>query len=296
MDLRQLRYFVAAADAGSISRAASRLRIAQPSLSQQIRRLEEQVGRPLFDRLGRGVVLTEPGAALLPHARRILAQVEDLEATLRSSDVDGPGRLALGAIPTMAPYLVPPLLARIRRAHPACEVVIREDLTQNLVEAVADTELDLAITSTPIVNDSVEVEVIGREPMLVVAPAAHPFASDDGVALPALRDQPAVTLHEMHCLGRQVDEFCAARRIASNVVCRMTQVETLLEFVRLGLGVSIMPRMVATHDRSAGRVYLPFLRSPPMREIALVWRRGRSRSSVAQECAEALRAQVKEAR
>ncbi|MFG0284516.1 MAG: LysR family transcriptional regulator [Phycisphaerales bacterium JB039] len=290
MELRPLRYFVAVAEAGTISRAAARLRVTQPSLSQQLMKLEQELGVDLFDRLGRGVALTEAGQALLPRARRLLAQAQEIEASIRTDTDEGRGGLAVGAIPTMAPYLLPPLVARLRADYPACELIIREDLTQNLVEAIADNELDLAIMSAPVEHDLIDLETIGREPLLVVAPAEHPLCSEPDISLAELRAQPAVTLHEMHCLGRQISEFCAAKRLASRVVCRMTQIDTLLEFVRLGIGVSIVPAMVAAHDQRSGRTYLPFRSNPPARDIALAWRKGRSRSRLARHFAALARA------
>ncbi len=294
MELRQLRYFVAVAEAGTISRAAERCGVTQPSISEQLRRLEEELGVDVLDRLGRGVALTEAGRALLPRARRILAQAHELESSVRAEVEEGRGRLAVGAIPTMAPYLVPALVARLREEHPECEAHVREDLTQHLLEAIEDHELDVAIVSTPIDHDLIEVEVLGVEPMFVVAPVGSPLCAAPEISLPDLRAQAAVTLHEMHCLGGQIAEFCAAHRVAGNVVCRMTQIGTLLEFVRLGLGVSIVPRMVAAHDRDSGRRYLPFKRSGPAREIALAWRRGRSRSRLARRFAALLRERLAE--
>lgn len=293
MDTRQLRYFLAAADAGSISRAAERCRVAQPSISQQIKRLEDRLGVTLFDRLARGVALTDAGHALLPRARRLIADLEDLESAVAGADEDDAGRLALGAIPTMAPYLLPPLVAELRAERPRCQLSIKEDLTQNLVEAVVDNELDLAITSAPIDNPHVEIEILGKEPLLVVAPAESALAAAAAVALPDLRDQPAVTLHEMHCLGQQVREFCAAKRLASNVVCRMTQIETLLEFVRLGLGVSILPAMTAAHDHHPERAYLPFKANPPSRAIAVIRRAGRAPGPAALRLVELLKARLR---
>jgi len=293
MDTRQLRYFLAAADAGSISRAADRCRVAQPSISQQIKRLEDRLGVALFDRLARGVALTDAGHALLPRARQLIADLEDIESAVAAAESDDAGRLALGAIPTMAPYLVPPLVADLRAERPRCQLAIREDLTQNLVEAVVDSEIDLAVTSAPIDNPHVEIEIVGKEPLLVVAPAGSALAGTGAVALPDLRDQPAVTLHEMHCLGQQVREFCAAKRLAANVVCRMTQIETLLEFVRLGLGVSIVPAMTADHDHHPGRAYLPFKASPPSRPIAVIRRAGRTQSPAAVRLVELLKARLR---
>ncbi len=291
MELRQLRFFVAAAEAGTISRAAARCGVAQPSLSQQIINLEQRLGLTLFDRFGRGVVLTDAGRALLPRARRMLAEAQDIESRIRSELDDGRGRLAIGAIPTMAPYLLPELVASLRNDHPECEIIVREDLTQNLVDAVVDNQLDVAIMSSPVDHELVELEVIGREPLLVVAPATHPLCGSSHISLSDLRSQPTITLHEMHCLGRQIGEFCSARRLAGNVICRMTQIDTLLEFVRLRLGVSIVPAMAATttRSRSADLRFLQFKREPPTREIALAWRSGRTRSRLARRFAESAR-------
>lgn len=277
MEIHQLRYFVAAAEAGSMTLAARRCRVAQPSLSQQIRKLEEGLEVALFDRVGRGIALTEAGRALLPRARRILAEVAETRENLRAEVESGAGRLAIGAIPTIAPYLLPPVLAGLRAEFPGCELVVREDLTANLVEAVVHHELDVAITSTPIDHELVEVEVVGREELLAVAPAAHPLAGIGRLTLDDLREQPTVSLHEMHCLGAQIAGFCARAGVRPDIVCRTTQLATVLEMVRLGLGVSLVPTMAAAGDRSRERAYLPLTSEHPSREIALVWRTGRTR-------------------
>lgn len=152
-----------------------------------------------------------------------------------------------------------------------------EDLTANLVEAVVHHELDVATTSTPIDHELVEVEVVGREELLVVAPAAHPLAAFGRLILDDLREQPTVSLHEMHCLGAQIAGFCARAGVRPDIVCRTTQLATVLEMVRLGLGVSLVPMMAASGDRSHERVYLPLSSEHPTREIVLVWRLGRTR-------------------
>lgn len=292
MEIHQLRYFVAAAEAGSMTLAARRCHVAQPSLSQQVRKLEEGLGVQLFDRVGRGVVPTEAGRALLPRARRILGEVRETQENLRSEVEHGPGRLSIGAIPTIAPYLLPPVLAELRRRSPGCELTVREDLTDHLVEAVVDHELDVAVTSTPIDHDLVQTEVVGREALLVVTPRAHPLAATGRITLADLREQATVSLHEMHCLGEQIGAFCARAGVRPDVVCRTTQLATVLEFVRLGLGVSLVPAMAAAGDRSGERAYLPLASRQPTREIALVWRVGRSRPVAARGLAELLGAEL----
>lgn len=289
MELHQLRYFVAAAEAESISRAADRCGVAQPSLSQQIKKLETSLGVSLFDRLGRGVALTDAGCALLPRARRILGAVEEAESNLQVDLDEGAGRLAVGAIPTMAPYLLPRALTQLRREFPRCDIVVREDFTENLIEAVIDNAIDVAVVSTPIDHDLIDLDVIGVDPLLVCLPTKHPLLSRGGITLRDLRDQPTVTLHEMHCLGQQISGFCAAKRLARNVVCRTTQLSTVLEFVRLGLGVSLIPEMAATHDHNPERGYVKLTRQAPMRDIALAWRKGRTKPRLAMEFSEMLR-------
>lgn len=280
MDIRQLRAFVAAAETGAISRAAERLRVAQPSVSQQVQRLEADLGTRVFDRLGRGVALTDAGAALLPRARRILAEVDEARASVVGEAAEGL-RLAVGAIPTMAPYLLPRALRRLREERPGCEVAVREDFTENLLEALVEHSIDVAIVSTPIEHDLIEVDVVGSEELLVVAPAAHELSAGGEITLGELRDQPRVTLHEMHCLGRQISGFCAARRVSGNVVCRTAQLATVLEMVRLGMGVSLAPAMAAAGDAGGERVYLRVRKDPPRRSVALAWRRGRTRGRLA---------------
>ncbi len=276
MELHQLRYFVAAAEAGSFTRAADRCRVSQPTLSQQLQRLESSLGQALFDRLGRGVALTPAGAALLPRARRILAEADDAREHLAGEVERGVGTLRLGAIPTIAPYVLPAVVARLRRRFPRAGVEVREDLTEALADRLAAGELDAAIVSTPIDHDGVRVRVLGSEPMLVVAPASSDLGEAGRITLADLRDRPRVALHEMHCLGQQISGFCSAKNLGASIACSTAQLATLLEFVRLGLGVSIVPEMAAVGDRGRERRYVRINRGGPRREIALARPVGRT--------------------
>src|SRR4051794_24799485 len=165
MELHQLRYFVAVARAGNFSRAAERCHVSQPSLSQQILKLERQLGQPLLNRLGRRAVPTDAGRLLLERATAILAAVEDAERRLQAGD-GGHGRLAVGAIPTIAPYLLPAALERFARRWPAVEVSLVEDVTRNLVAAVAEGELDLAVVALPQGDERLQADPLLTEPLL----------------------------------------------------------------------------------------------------------------------------------
>src|SRR5262245_54060580 len=160
MELHQLRYFVAVAHTGNFSRAAERCHVSQPSLSQQIQKLERGLGQPLFNRLGRRAVLTDAGRLLLDRATAILSSLDDAERRLRAGDEEHGCRLAVGAIPTVAPFLLPPTLEGFVRAWPHVELMLREDVTEHLVSAVIEGELDLAIVALPIADARLEAEAL----------------------------------------------------------------------------------------------------------------------------------------
>lgn len=287
MDMVQIRSFVAVAEAASISRAAERLGLAQPTLSQHLGRLEASLGVRLFDRLGRGVALTDAGRALLPRARRILAEVREAEVNLKREAAQGAGSVAVGAIPTMAPYLLPPALQRVVGEGEA--VFLREALTGDLVEALLDHELDVAITSAPLRHDHLEIDLIGREELLVAVPASHPLAARATVSWADLERQPVVSLSEMHCLGQQIRGFCTARNIGPRVACSTTQLGTIFELVALGLGVSLVPEMAAARHAGRSCRFLRLASARPVRPIAAAWRRGRTRSRLAERLVGAVR-------
>jgi LysR family transcriptional regulator, hydrogen peroxide-inducible genes activator len=290
MELHQLRYFVAAADAGSVSRAAERCHVAQPSLSQQLKKLEESLGVTLFDRFGRGVVLTDAGRALLPKARRILAELRDAETNLRREVDQGNAPLILGAIPTLAPYVLPRALERLRVALPSCTVSIREGLTEDLVEALLDHEIDCALVSTPLSHELLDVEVIAHEEMLLVLPTSHPLAErTQDVALGSIRGQPTVILQEMHCLGRQIQGFCSSHHVAPRIVCSTTQLDTIFEMVALGMGISLVPEMAAAADTRRALTYRRLRQGRLQRQIAVAWRRDRTRARAALRLVEIVR-------
>jgi LysR family hydrogen peroxide-inducible transcriptional activator len=297
MELHQLKYFVHVAETLSFSRAAERCHVAQPSLSQQIRKLENELGYRLFDRMSRGVAMTEAGRALLPRARRILGEVHAVDSAIADDIAVGRGPLLVGAIPTMAPFFLPVLVKRFTDAFPECQLTLREDFTENLVVALLDHELDLAIMSTPIDEEMIQLEVIDREKLLLVTARGYPLpAGVDYLAIEDLRDQPAIVLHEMHCLSQQIDSFCSARGVSRRIFCRSSQLSTVLELVGLGLGVSLVPEMCARADVSESRYYQEFGADGPVREIAAAYRVDRSMTRLGRAFISMLREQIQSGR
>jgi len=291
MEINQLEYFVAVAECASVTRAAERCHVAQPSLSQQLQKLEREFGRQLFDRAGRGMLLTEAGKALLPRARRILAEVSDAARSIQRDIDEGVGSLAIGAIPTVAPYLLPDAVAALRKARPACELTIREDLTERLIEALAHGEIDCAFFGTQIEHPLLTCDLLGEEELLVVTP---PRSKWQGELVPEqLKSEPTIVLDEMHCLGRQIEGFCSARGWGRRIVCRSTQLATILQLVSTGMGISLVPEMALPKSgKSLRKVRLK--QNRPKRPITVAFRRDRQRPAAAQDLVAAVKGKLKQ--
>ena len=176
MDTTLLRAFVETADAGSLSRAARHLALSQPSLTGQIQRLEAHMGVSLFERHGRGVTLTEAGRALYPRARRILDDVRDTEDVIRREGADGAGTLSVGAIPTVAPYVLPAAVQRFRARHTATRVELREDYSAVLARLLLDGALDVVIAALPYAFEHLDTELLGSDALVVAVPASYAAA------------------------------------------------------------------------------------------------------------------------
>ena len=271
MEFHQLRYFVAVAEEGSFSRAAAKVRVAQPSLSQQIRKLEAEVGQPLFDRLPRSVVLTEAGRCLIDYARQILASIGDARRCVDEFKDEVAGRLAVGAIPTIAPYVLPELIGKFQKHYPEVTLEIVEDVTDGITRRVEAGELDVALASTCQQAPTLRRESLGSEPLLALVPKRHPLAKKALVAMDDLKSQRFLLLHEMHCLSQQVNHLLAARRLRPEIALAGSQLGTIANMVAAAIGVSIVPQMMVKHQATPGCVSLPFAPPVPERELNLLY-------------------------
>jgi LysR family hydrogen peroxide-inducible transcriptional activator len=290
MELHQLRYFVAVARTGNFSRAAERCHVSQPSLSQQILKLERRLGQPLLSRLGRRAVLTDAGRMLLDRATSILAAVDDTERRLMAGDPVHGGRLAIGAIPTVAPYLLPPVLESFVGRYPQAELIVREDVTTHLVSAVVDGELDLAIIALPVSDEHLHADPLFAEPLLLAVPPGHALARRPRVTVADLAGERFILLGEMHCLGEQVLNFCRAHECQPQIVCRSAQIATIQSLIALGQGVSILPQMARACDTTCKLHYRPLADAGLRRTIALITHRHYYHSPLAEGFLAGLRA------
>jgi LysR family hydrogen peroxide-inducible transcriptional activator len=279
--IRQLECAVAVADALHFGRAARACAITQPALSAQIQAFEELLGLRLFERGRRGVIVTTAGAPVIEQARAALAGLDRLVESAESQAEPLTGTLRLGVIPTVAPYLLPPLLPAVRRAWPKLRLVLREEQTQRLVEQLALGALDLLLLALPVERAGLEELALLRDPFVFVAPAAHPLARGRGpIAESALADQEIVLLEDGHCLRAQALEVC--RRAGAETPGRIqaTSLTTLVQMVANGLGVTLLPeRALAVELRAdTGLVARPFKRPAPSRTLGLAWRPGAARA------------------
>lgn len=286
MEIHQLRYFLAVARARNFSRAAEQCRVAQPSLSQQIQKLEHELGERLFERTTREVSLTPAGELFREHAARALEEVEQARERVRELSGLVRGRVVLGALPTVAPYFLPARLRTFTRQHPGIEVVVHEDTTAQLVEGVLAKEVDVALLSLPVERAGLVTEEFFDEPLLVALPKAHPLAKKRGLTLDDLEQEAFILMKEGHCLAGQALQFCRLNGFAPRVSFRSAQIETVLSFVASGWGISLVPAMSATRALP-GLVFRPL--PGVTRSIGIIHRAGRPLGGATRALAEHLR-------
>ena len=283
MEMQQLRYVVAVARTGNFSRAAEQCHVAQPSLSQQIQKLEEELGERLFDRLKRQAKLTPQGKAFLLHAVRILDEVDS--ATREATDAGDllRGTVAIGVLPTIAPYLLPDVMAEFIGKFPGVDIVVQEDTTARLLKFVHAYEIDFALASLPIQDERLKVKELFSEELLLALPPGHPLARKRTVAAADLEGERLIVMKAGHCLGDQVLDFCEHRGVNPKISFRSAQLETIHALVTSSLGISLIPAMAARSQRKDSPEYRSFRSPRPMRKIVAVWPKQRSPGRAASE-------------
>ncbi len=270
MEMHQLRYFVAVAEEGSFSRAAERMHVAQPSLSQQMQKLEAEVGHSLFDRLSRRVTPTEAGRQLLPYARRILSGLLDAQRCVDELASEPSGTVALGIIPTIAPYVLRAILQEAGTQIPQVTLAVREDFTANLVRGLDQGEIDLAVVSDCRSGSGIYRETLGTEPLMVAVPVKHRLAQRRSIAWRDLQPETLLLLNESNCLAQQIGRWCDRHGIRASSKLDAFQLSTVLALVAAGQGVSLVPAMAISQERGGNCAFVK-LRSPILsREINVI--------------------------
>lgn len=273
MELHQLRYLVAVARAGSFSRAAAQCNVAQPSLSQQIQKLEEELGEPLFRRSSKGALLTPAGEVLASRAERILREVEEARGEICDSGGSLRGSISIGVIPTIAPYFLPLLLERFAKEHPGVDLVIHEDTTAQLEHKMELMELDLAVASLPLDESRFAVRPLFTEQLVLALPSSHPLAKKKRISLADLEEERFILMKEGHCLGTQALHLCQQAKLTPRVALRSAQIETIHSLVAAGFGISLIPEMARASHLRAEPLFRTLVAPTPTRTIAVFHRK-----------------------
>ena len=269
VELQQLRYFLALARLGNFTRAAAACNVAQPTLSQQIAKLEQEFGVPLFDRLARGAELTAAGRLLRERAEQALGLLDDAKESV-SADA-GAGRLTVAAIPTIAPYFLPKVLLRFAAERPDVKLEVREETTADCLDKLTAGEIDLAVMALPVRGDHLNSQTLFTEELLLAVADGHRLSTKPQVRLKDLTDESFLLLHEAHCLTGQAMNFCARHALAPLVTARLHQLGTVLELVRLGQGVSLVPAMAIADGGHPGLVFRSMSGEKPTRIVGAIW-------------------------
>jgi len=287
---QQLRYLVAIADAGTFGAAADEEFVTQPAISAQIKELERKLGVTLFERSSRGVFMTTQGSEVVERARVILRDVKDLVGSTHYEGDHLRGRIGLGVIPTLAPYVLPNVVRFIMSTHPKAELHIHELQTVNLLDSLRRGVIDLGLLALPVGSEEFTTESIGLDSFVLAMSETHPLAKEKSpVKLDVLRDERVILLEEGHCLRDQATQVCRLVFSEPSEV-QATSMATLAQMVAAGLGVTLLPECAVKIEAAPGRgiVTRKFVGVPPNRTVGLVWRKSSPYSRAFSELAELL--------
>ena len=275
MNLRDLKYLVALAEHKHFGRAAEASFVSQPTLSTQIRKLEDELGVALVERAPRRVMLTPVGHDIAERARRVIAEVDQMAEIARRSQDPEAGTVRLGMFPTLGPYLLPHVVPQLRERFPRLELLLVEEKTDQILARLRDGRLDAGLLALPIHDDQLHVEPLFDEPFMLAVPRTHPMATRDHLHVEDLDDQHLLLLEEGHCLRDQALDVCRMSGADERDGFRATSLETLRQMVASGVGITLLPMLAVQPPipPSPGIHLLSFDGQPPHRQIAMVWRK-----------------------
>lgn len=284
MNLRDLRYLLALADHRHFGRAAEASHVSQPTLSTQIRKLEEELGVALVERAPRKVMLTEAGAAIAQRARHVIAEVEQMREIARRAHDPESGTLRLGLFPTLGPYLLPHVVGPLRARYPKLELLLVEEKTADLIARLREGRIDAAVLALPVDDEGLEHAVLFDEPFVLAVPEKHPLATPRGrkraaLSLDTLQHEHLLLLEDGHCLREQALDVCHLAGASEKDGFRATSLETLRQMVAAGLGVTLLPELATAGPFANTRnlAVRPFAKPIPRRTVGAVWRKSSTR-------------------
>ena len=274
MNLRALQYFVKLSDLRHFSKAAEACFVSQPTLSTQVRKLEDELGVQLVERSPRKIMLTPVGEEIAERARLVLSDVDQIRAVARRAGDPADGNLRLGLFPTLAPYLLPHVIPTIRKQYPNLRLQLAEEKTEDILKMLQQGELDAALLALPINVDGLELEILFDEPFVLAVPGDHTLAAKSLITLKDLNGSELLLLEEGHCLREHALEVCALAGASERVDFHATSMETLRQMVAARVGITLMPLLSVKPPiaRTDNLITIRFADPVPSRTIAMVWR------------------------
>jgi LysR family hydrogen peroxide-inducible transcriptional activator len=279
LKLKDLRYLVAVADTRHFGRAAERSFVSQPTLSAQLKKLEEYLGVQLVERAPKRVALTAAGEAIVERARRILEASDEIVELAKGHRDPLAGRLKLALLPTIGPYLLPNVAARLRKQLPRLELMLYEYQTDPMLEKLHSGEIDVGILALPVPLDGLESRELYKEPFTVALPADHRLATRSSIKVDDLSQETLLLLEDGHCLRDQALDICSGSAVHEKQDFRATSLETLRQMVAAGVGITLLPELAGrgAYGNARGVTIKPFAKPVPSRTIGAVWRKSTAR-------------------
>jgi LysR family hydrogen peroxide-inducible transcriptional activator len=281
MNLKDLKYLVALADTGHFGKAADRSFVSQPTLSAQLKKLEEYLGVKLVERQPKNAQLTDVGKQIVVRARRMLNEGDEIIALARHHTDPFAGKLKLALIPTIGPYLLPRVMQKVRKALPHLGLMLYEHQTEALLQRLRDGELDLGILALPIAGDGLESRQLYEEAFTVAMPVRHALAAKSAIKVQDLQGQTLLLLEDGHCLRDQALEVCSRIEVREAEDFRATSLETLRQMVVAGLGITLLPETAveSPFGSQRGLIIRQFAKPAPTRSVGAVWRKSSTRTA-----------------
>jgi len=279
MNLRDLHYLVALAEHRHFGRAAEASFVSQPTLSTQIKKLEDELGVALVERTPRKVLLTETGREIARRARGVLSEIDEIKAIAQRTRDPESGTLRLGIFPTLGPYLLPHLVPLVRKHFPRLELLLVEEKTEQVIRMLREGSLDAGILALPLHEESLHTQFLFEEPFVLAVPENHPLAQKHKrLKLDDLEDESLLLLEDGHCMRDQALEVCQLAGAGERSGFRATSLETLRQMVAANVGITLLPTLAIKPPmaRTDNVRLLEFAGHPPSRRIALAWRKSSS--------------------
>lgn len=289
--LKDLRYLVAVADTGHFGKAAARCFVSQPTLSAQLKKLEDYLGVPLIERQPRHALLTPAGADIVRRARLIVEATDEVVDIARAHRDPLAGRLRVAFLPTIAPYLLPTIAPLLRKALPRLDLLLYEHQTEPMLQRLRAGDIDMGVLALPVEMEGLASAALYDEPFVVATPIRHPLAAKKRLRVEDLRGATLLLLEDGHCLRDQALDVCNRIDVEEKQDFRATSIETLRQMVASGAGVTLLPELATRgiHAHTRGVAVRPFAKPTPTRTIGAIWRKSSPRHLAIEQVAQVIR-------